>query len=159
MGFVRALGGRSADNGIRVVEKAVAIIGFSGFLVVQQAAWRIVPRGHGAILLTGATASVKGFARSPAFAKGKFALRSRARTQGNPRRAFRHRRRGGRHPDPPDNPDSTLDRDAIAQTYVDVLRQHRSAWSLDVEVGPVGRAILGAIAGRQAKCCEDAASG
>jgi hypothetical protein len=76
MGFVRSLGGRSADNGIRVVEKAVAIIGFSGFLVVQQAARRIVPRGHGSILLTGATASVKGFARSPAFAMGKFALRS-----------------------------------------------------------------------------------
>jgi hypothetical protein len=44
--------------------------------------------------------------------------------------------RGARHPDPPDNPDSTIDPDAIAQTYIDVLRQPRSAWSLEVEVRP-----------------------
>jgi NAD(P)-dependent dehydrogenase (short-subunit alcohol dehydrogenase family) len=60
------------------VEKAVAITAFGGFLVVQQAARRMVRRGHGALLLTGATASVKGFARSAAFAMGKFALRGLA---------------------------------------------------------------------------------
>jgi hypothetical protein len=44
--------------------------------------------------------------------------------------------RGARHPDPADNPDSTLDPDAIAHTYIDLLRQQRSAWSLEVEVRP-----------------------
>jgi NAD(P)-dependent dehydrogenase (short-subunit alcohol dehydrogenase family) len=53
------------------VQKAIAITAFGGFLVTQQAAKRMVPRGRGAILLTGATASVKGFALSSAFAMGK----------------------------------------------------------------------------------------
>jgi hypothetical protein len=35
-----------------------------------------------------------------------------------------------------DSPDCTLDPDAIAQTYIDVLRQPRSAWSLEVELRP-----------------------
>jgi NAD(P)-dependent dehydrogenase (short-subunit alcohol dehydrogenase family) len=127
------------------VEKAIAITAFGGFLVVQQAARRMAPRGHGAILLTGATASVKGFARSSAFAMGKFALRglaqSAARELGPQGIHVAHfvidgEVRGARHPDPPDNPDSTLDPDAIAHTYIDLLRQQRSAWSLEVEVRP-----------------------
>jgi NAD(P)-dependent dehydrogenase (short-subunit alcohol dehydrogenase family) len=36
----------------------------------------------------------------------------------------------------PDKPDATLDPDAIAQTYIDVLLQHRSAWSQEIEVRP-----------------------
>lgn len=44
--------------------------------------------------------------------------------------------RSARRPDPVNSPDSTLDPDAIAQTYVDVLRQDRSAWSLEVELRP-----------------------
>jgi NAD(P)-dependent dehydrogenase (short-subunit alcohol dehydrogenase family) len=128
-----------------VVEKALRITAFGGFLVVQQAARRMAPRGHGAILLTGATASVKGFALSAAFAMGKFALRglaqSAARELGPKGIHVAHfvidgGVRGARYPDPPDKPDSTLDPDAIAQTYVDVLHQPRSAWSLEVEVRP-----------------------
>jgi hypothetical protein len=44
--------------------------------------------------------------------------------------------RSARRADPADRPDSTLDPDAIAATYLDVLRQHRSAWSLEVELRP-----------------------
>jgi short-subunit dehydrogenase len=127
------------------VQKAIAITAFGGFLVTQQAAKRMVPRGRGAILLTGATASVKGFALSSAFAMGKFALRglaqSAARELGSKGIHVAHfvidgGVRSARHSDPADKPDSTLDPDAIAQTYIDVLRQHRSAWSLEVEVRP-----------------------
>jgi NAD(P)-dependent dehydrogenase (short-subunit alcohol dehydrogenase family) len=127
------------------VNKAIAITAFGGFLVVQQAAKRMSPRGRGAILLTGATASVKGFALSSAFAMGKFALRglaqSAARELGPKGIHVAHfvidgGVRGVRHPDPADNPDSTLDPDAIAQAYVDVLLQQRSAWSLEVEARP-----------------------
>jgi NAD(P)-dependent dehydrogenase (short-subunit alcohol dehydrogenase family) len=127
------------------VEKSLAVTAFGGFLVVQQAARRMAPKGHGAILLTGATASVKGFARSAAFAMGKFALRglaqSAARELGPRGIHVAHfvidgEVRGARHPDPPDSPDSTIDPDAIAQTYIDVLRQPRSAWSLEVELRP-----------------------
>lgn len=60
------------------VRKALAVSAFGAFLVVQQAARRMVPSGRGAIFLTGASASVKGFALSAPFAMGKFALRGRA---------------------------------------------------------------------------------
>lgn len=43
------------------VANAIAVTAFGGFLVAQQAARRMVPKGHGAILLTGASASVKGY--------------------------------------------------------------------------------------------------
>jgi NAD(P)-dependent dehydrogenase (short-subunit alcohol dehydrogenase family) len=127
------------------VQKALAVTAYGGFLVARQAAQSMVPRGYGAILLTGATASVKGFAHSAAFAMGKFALRGLAQSaarelgpkgihvahfiiDGGVRSALR--------PDPADKPDSTLDPDAIAQSYIDVLRQPRSAWSHEVELRP-----------------------
>jgi NAD(P)-dependent dehydrogenase (short-subunit alcohol dehydrogenase family) len=127
------------------VAGALAVNAFGAFLVTQQAAKHMGPRGSGAILLTGATASVKGFANSSAFAMGKFALRGLAQSaarelgpqgihvahfiiDGGVRSAQRHQ--------PSDQPDSMLDPDAIAQTYIDVLRQHRSAWSFEVEVRP-----------------------
>jgi NAD(P)-dependent dehydrogenase (short-subunit alcohol dehydrogenase family) len=127
------------------VQKAIAITAFGGFLVAQQAAKRMVPRGRGAILLTGATASVKGFAHSAAFAMGKFALRglaqSAARELGPKGIHVVHfiidgEVRAAQRPDPVDKPDSTLDPDAIAQSYIDVLRQPRSAWSFEVELRP-----------------------
>jgi NAD(P)-dependent dehydrogenase (short-subunit alcohol dehydrogenase family) len=127
------------------VEKAVAISALGGFFVTQQAARRMIPKGRGAILLTGASASVKGFPLSSAFAMGKFALggmaQSAARELGPKGIHVAHfvidgGVRSARRPDPADNPDSTLDPDAIAQTYIDALRQHRSAWSLEVELRP-----------------------
>ena len=97
---------------------------FGGFLVTQQAAKRMVPRGRGAILLTGATASVKGFALSSAFAMGKFCAdwRKARRAKGIHVAHFviDGGVRSARHSDPADKPDSTLDPDAIAQTYIDV---------------------------------------
>jgi NAD(P)-dependent dehydrogenase (short-subunit alcohol dehydrogenase family) len=127
------------------VQKAIAVTAFGGFLVTQQAARRMVPRGHGAILLTGATASIKGFAHSASFAMGKFALRglaqSAARELGPKGIHVAHfiidgEVRAAHRPDPADKPDSTLDPDAIAQSYVDVLRQPRSAWSHEVDIRP-----------------------
>jgi NAD(P)-dependent dehydrogenase (short-subunit alcohol dehydrogenase family) len=127
------------------VQKAIAVTAFGGFLVTQQAARRMAPRGHGAILLTGATASIKGFAHSASFAMGKFALRglaqSAARELGPKGIHVAHfiidgEVRAAHRPDPADKPDSTLDPDAIAQSYVDVLRQPHSAWSHEVELRP-----------------------
>ena len=127
------------------VWQSLQVTAYGAFLVVQQAAKRMLPRAHGAILLTGATASVKGFAGSSGFAMGKFALRGLAQS------AARELAPAGIHvahfvidggvraehrPDPADRPDSTLDPDAIAQSYVDVLRQPRSAWSWEIELRP-----------------------
>jgi len=127
------------------VRDALAVTAFGGFLAVQEAAKRMIPRKRGAILLTGATASIKGFALSSAFAMGKFALRglaqSAARELGPKGIHVAHfiidgAVRSARRPDPTERPDSTLNPDSIAQTYIDVLRQPRDAWSFEVEVRP-----------------------
>ncbi|RYE79033.1 MAG: SDR family NAD(P)-dependent oxidoreductase [Hyphomicrobiales bacterium] len=124
------------------VAQALAVTAYGAFLVTQQAARRMLPHGRGAILLTGATAGIKGFALSAPFAMGKFALRglaqSAARELGPKGIHVAHfvidgAVRSTRHPDTDDN---TLDPDAIAQSYLDVLRQPRSAWSLEVELRP-----------------------
>ena len=39
-------------------------------------------------------------------------------------------------PVPADKPDSLLDPQAIAQTYVHLLKQHRSAWTWEIELRP-----------------------
>jgi NAD(P)-dependent dehydrogenase (short-subunit alcohol dehydrogenase family) len=44
--------------------------------------------------------------------------------------------RSAMRPDREDKPDGTLSPDAIAQSYIDVLLQHRSAWSQEVELRP-----------------------
>ena len=106
----------------------------------------MVPRGHGALFFTGASASVKGYAESAPFAMGKFALRGLAQSlarefgpknihvahfiidggigkTNDPRAAAR-------------GADGMLDPDAIAQTYMDTYRQHRSAWAFEVDLRP-----------------------
>jgi len=137
--------GPIAELDPEAVRKAVEISAYGGFLVVRQAARRMIPRGRGAILLTGASASVKGYPHSAAFAMGKFALRglaqSVARELGPKGIHVAHfvidgGVRSARRPDPADRPDSTLDPNAIAQTYLEILRQPRSAWSLEVELRP-----------------------
>ena len=127
------------------VRKAVEISAFGGFLVTQQAAIRMIPNHHGAILLTGATASIKGFALSSSFAMGKFALRglaqSAARELGPKGIHVAHINidggvRSADRTETADAPDSMLDPEAIAETYLALLRQHRSAWSFEVELRP-----------------------
>jgi NAD(P)-dependent dehydrogenase (short-subunit alcohol dehydrogenase family) len=127
------------------VERALAVTAFGGFLVAQEAAKRMLPRGHGAIFFTGASASVKGYAQSAPFAMGKFALRGLAQSMArelSPQGihvghivvdgGIRSQSRAV----PADKPDSLLDPDAIAQAYLDLLRQPRSAWAWEIELRP-----------------------
>jgi NAD(P)-dependent dehydrogenase (short-subunit alcohol dehydrogenase family) len=127
------------------VEKSIAVTAYGAFLVAQEAVKRMLPRGHGAILFTGASASVKGYAQSAPFAMGKFALRGLAQSMA--RELSPHGIHVGHvvidggirsqaRPVPSDKPDSLLDPDGIAQTYLDLLRQPRSAWAWEIELRP-----------------------
>jgi NAD(P)-dependent dehydrogenase (short-subunit alcohol dehydrogenase family) len=127
------------------VEKALAVSAFGAFLVAQQAARRMLRQGGGAILFTGASASVKGYARSAAFAMGKFALRGLAQSMARelaPQNihvvhfVIDGGVRSARRQEPEDRPDSLLDPDAIALTYLAILEQPRSAWTWEVELRP-----------------------
>jgi NAD(P)-dependent dehydrogenase (short-subunit alcohol dehydrogenase family) len=127
------------------VEKTLIVSAFAGFLVAQEAAKRMLPRKHGAILFTGASASVKGYAQSAPFAMGKFALRGLAQSMArelSPQGIHVGHVvvdggiRSAERPNPPDKPDSLLDPDAIAQAYLNLLQQHRSAWSWEIELRP-----------------------
>src|SRR5277367_398923 len=127
------------------VEKSLIVSAFAGFLVAQEAVKRMLPHKHGAIIFTGASASVKGYAQSAPFAMGKFALRGLAQSMarelspqgihvahvvvdGGIRSAVRT--------EAPDRPDSMLDPDAIALSYWNVLQQPRSAWTWELELRP-----------------------
>jgi short-subunit dehydrogenase len=127
------------------VEKSIAVSAYGGFLVAQEAARRMVPRAHGAILFTGASASIKGYAQSAPFAMGKFALRGLAQSLARELSPLGIHVahvvidggiRSARRAEPPDRPDSLLDPDAIAATYLQLLQQPRSAWSWEIELRP-----------------------
>jgi len=127
------------------VERSIAVSAFGGFLVAQQAARRMLRKRRGAILFTGASASLKGYAQSAPFAMGKFALRGLAQSMARELApqgihvahvvidgGIKSARRG----EPADAPDSLLDPDAIAATYLQLARQPRSAWTFEIELRP-----------------------
>ena len=129
------------------VRQTILITCYGGFLVGQEAAKRMLKAGNGTLLFTGASASVKGYANSPAFAMGKMGLTGLVQSMArelqprnihvaqvvidgginNPERPERLTARG---------PDGCLEPDAIAQTYLHLHRQHRSAWASHVELRP-----------------------
>src|SRR5579863_2304332 len=127
------------------VKKALLVSAYAGFLVAQEAAKLMLPKRHGAIFFTGASASVKGYAQSAPFAMGKFALRGLAQSMArelSPQGihighvVIDGGIKSERRPDPPDKPDSMLDPDAIAQSYLHLLQQPRSAWAWEIELRP-----------------------
>jgi NAD(P)-dependent dehydrogenase (short-subunit alcohol dehydrogenase family) len=137
--------GPIAELDPEAVARAIAVSAYGGFLVGQQAARHMLPGGSGAILFTGASASVKGYPRSAAFAMGKFALRGLAQSMARelaPRGIHVAHfvidgaiRNPGRT-EPAEKPDSMLDPDAIAANYWHVVQQPRSAWTWEVELRP-----------------------
>jgi NAD(P)-dependent dehydrogenase (short-subunit alcohol dehydrogenase family) len=127
------------------VEKALAVTAYGAFLVAQQAARRMLPNKHGAILLTGASAGVKGYPQSAPFAMGKFALRGLAQSMArelSPQGIHVAHVvvdggiRSARRTETADNPDSLLDPDAIAVSYMHLIYQPRSAWAWEIELRP-----------------------
>ena len=126
------------------VQRALSVTAMGGFLVAQAAAKRMQPRNFGAILFTGASASVKGYPQSAPFAMAKFALRGLAQSMArelSPQGIHVAHfvidgaiRPAGR--ESTQRLDAMLDPDAIADTYLHVLKQPRSAWTWEVELRP-----------------------
>ena len=126
------------------VRQTILITCYGGFLIGQEAAKRMLKAGNGTILFTGASASVKGYAKSAAFAMGKMGLTGLVQSMArelqpqnihvaqvvidggitNPERATTR------------GPDGSLDPDAIAQTYLHLHRQQHSAWGSHIELRP-----------------------
>jgi NAD(P)-dependent dehydrogenase (short-subunit alcohol dehydrogenase family) len=121
---------------------------FGGFLVGRAAARLMVPAGLGTILFTGATASLRGGAKFAGFAAGKFGLRalaqSMARELGPKGVHIAHvivdgmieaeHRAGRKRSENP--PDALLHPDAIAESYWQLHRQPRSAWTHELDLRP-----------------------
>jgi len=117
------------------------------FYAAQQVLPAMVEAGHGTILLTGATASLRGSARFSALAVGKFGLRalaqSMAREFGPQGIHVSHVIVDGQIDTPriremsPDREDHTLlSPDAIAETYWMLHSQDPTAWTLELDLRP-----------------------
>ena len=125
---------------VEAVRKALMVTCYGGFLVGRAAAEAMLGQGHGTILFTGASASVKGYARSASFAMGKFGLRGLAQSMARelaPKNIHvAHFVIDGGIGVNAGDADDRLEPDAIAATYLHVHRQHRSAWTWEVELRP-----------------------
>lgn len=144
----RVRGGIS-DLDPEAVRKAVEITALGAFYAAREAAIRMEKQEHGAILFTGASAGVKGFARSSVFAMGKFALRGLAQALArelHPKGvhvghfvidgAIRNPEGGHHRAGPETVEDSHLSPEAIAESYWHFLRQDRSSWAWEIELRP-----------------------
>lgn len=126
------------------VRRTIEVCAFGAFLVAQQAARMMLAAGSGCIIFTGASAGVKGYPQSAPFAMGKFALRGLAQSMArelHPQNihighvVIDGGIKSARRPDEP-GADRMLDPDAIAQSYLHMIKQPRSSWSWEIEVRP-----------------------
>jgi NAD(P)-dependent dehydrogenase (short-subunit alcohol dehydrogenase family) len=144
----RRVRGPITDVDPEAVLNAILVTCYGGFLVGQAAAKRMVPAGKGTILFTGASASIKGFPNSASFAMGKLGLTGLVQSMARELQPQNiHVAQvvidGGIYEPTLDperlksrGPDGWLDPDAIAQTYLNLHRQHRSAWASYIELRP-----------------------
>jgi NAD(P)-dependent dehydrogenase (short-subunit alcohol dehydrogenase family) len=139
------LRGPLVDLDPEAVERALLVSCYGGFLVGQLAARHMLAQGRGSILFTGASASVKGYPQSAPFAMGKFGLRGLAQSMARelaPKNihvahfVIDGGIAGPGHAGEDRGADGLLAPDAIAESYLHVHRQHRSAWTWEMELRP-----------------------
>lgn len=136
----------------RVYRKVWEMCAFGAFLAGREAARVMVPRGRGTVLFTGATAGLRGGPGYAAFAGGKFAMRALAESMAREvmpqgihvahvvidaaidtawiRERFPERYR-------PEE-ELVVDPEAIAETYWQLHRQPKSAWTFETQLRPWG---------------------
>ena len=120
------------------VQKAINVTCFGAFLISQEASKRMLERKSGSIFFTGATAGVKGFANSSAFAMGKFALRGLAQSLArelHPQNIhIGHFVIDGAIGREPYGDYQTMHPDEIAKSYLSFYDQEKSAWAWEIEL-------------------------
>ncbi|MEM1276454.1 MAG: SDR family NAD(P)-dependent oxidoreductase [Pseudomonadota bacterium] len=146
-----AFSGDSLTLSTELFESAWRVCCLGGFLTAREAGKRMVDQGHGTIVFTGATASLK--ARPPflPFASAKAGLRAvaanYARDLGPKGVHVAHviidggidgERLNAKAPDLKEKMGAhgMLDPDAIAESYWMLHQQHRSAWSFEIDLRP-----------------------
>jgi NAD(P)-dependent dehydrogenase (short-subunit alcohol dehydrogenase family) len=139
------------DTTARVYRKVWEMACFAGFLTGREAARKMVPRGRGTIIFTGATASVRGRSGFSAFSSAKHALRALAQSMAKElgpegvhvahvvidgaidtpwiRENFHDR--AALKPQ-----DGILEPEAIAEMYWVLHKQPRSAWTHEIDLRP-----------------------
>ena len=119
-------------------QEAINVTCFGAFLVAQESSKRMLKRKSGSIFFTGATAGIKGFAKSSVFAMGKFGLRGLAQSLArelHPQNIhIGHFVIDGAIGKEPFGDYETINPDSIAKTYLDFYNQDKSAWSWEVEL-------------------------
>src|SRR5580704_5143013 len=140
----------------RVFRKVWEMACYSGFIAGREAARFMVPRGHGWIFFTGATASLRGGVGYAAFAAAKFGLRAVAQSiarELGPKNihvahlvidagvdtAFvreRIRSRGGDDAVENIQPDQLMNPASIANAYWQLHVQTRDAWTFELDLRP-----------------------
>ncbi|MEO0381056.1 MAG: SDR family NAD(P)-dependent oxidoreductase, partial [Pseudomonadota bacterium] len=143
--------GPIADLDPEDVRRAMEVTAFGSFLMGRAAAKVMQAQTEqggkrGTILFTGASAGVKGFPNSASFAMGKFAQRGLAQSMArelhpkgvhvawvNIDGGISNTARAERTDD---GSDKMLDPDAIATAYMQLVDQHRSAWSNEITLRP-----------------------
>ncbi len=141
------------DTTERVFRKVWEMACYAGFLTGREAARHMVPRGGGSIFFTGATASMRGGKGFAAFASAKAGLRAVAQSMARelgPKNihvahlvidagvdtAWVRERRGVGAVDLP--PDTLMSPSSIAETYWQLHRQPRDAWTFELDMRPYG---------------------
>lgn len=127
---------------------------YGGFLTGREAARYMLPRGHGTILFTGATASVRGGAGFAAFAAAKFGLRAVAQSMarelgphnihvahlvidGGLDSEAIHRRRAAAGETPEDlATDALIQTTSVAEAYWMLHHQPRDGWTHELDLRP-----------------------
>ena len=134
---------RPSRNGVaeldsEQVQQSINVTCFGAFLVAQEATKRMLKRKSGSIFFTGATAGVKGFANSSAFAMGKFGLRGLAQSLArelHPKNIhIGHFVIDGGIGKKPMGDYQMINPDEIAKTYLDFYNQDKSVWSWEIEL-------------------------
>jgi NAD(P)-dependent dehydrogenase (short-subunit alcohol dehydrogenase family) len=137
----------------RVFRKVWEMACYSGFLAGREAARLMLAHGHGTIIFTGATASMRGGSGFAAFASAKFGLRALAQSMARelgPKNihvahlvidsgvdtAWVRERRRERLGKESFEPDELVNPSSIAETYWQLHQQPRDAWTHELDLRP-----------------------